>query len=133
MLLLSGIAMGATTVYPEADAVTYNTQVTNTVTTTGFGMSTINGVASAGDTTVVAVAGGTTVKVFRYDFKPEGDLTGMVNLQAGVANIYAIKNALEDNVYGKNLIPNYNEGADGADLVINSSGSVRYNIDYKVE
>jgi hypothetical protein len=69
----------------------------------------------------------------RYDFKPDQDITGTVNLQVGATNTYSINNSLADNVYGENLIPNFYEGADGEDLIINTPDDVRYNIMYRVD
>jgi hypothetical protein len=131
------IAQGVSEVYPKANEGTFTVDGTvnvgNTITTTGFGMTAINGVATAGDTTVVSVAGGSTIKVFRYDFKPDQNITGTVNLQVGATNTYSINNSLADNVYGENLIPNFYEGASGENLVVNTPDAVRYNIMYKVE
>lgn len=116
-----GIAYGgATTVYPIFQA------------TTGQNYAFINGLASAGDTTVVAVTNSQVLKLKRIDFKPDASVTGTINIKIGSTVVYAIHNAVVDNVYGKNLNLDYNEGVLGGDLVINSPAVVRYNADYRV-
>jgi hypothetical protein len=82
----------------------------------------------AGDTTIVSVDSGKKFVLFRYDFKSEGDLTDLTQLQVGVTNVYAIKNALADNVYGENISIIPYVGADGEDVIINTPGAVYYNI-----
>jgi hypothetical protein len=129
ILLLAGVAQGVTKVYPE-DVIGTETF---SGTSSGISMSVINGVAGTGDTTVVSVAAGSVLRLMRYDFKPDQDITGTVNLQVGATNTYSINNSLADNVYGENLIPNFYEGADGEDLIINTPDDVRYNIMYRVD
>jgi hypothetical protein len=127
ILLLAGVAFGgATAVYTGATALFSGTS-------NGVSTSFVNGVASAGDTTAVTVPAGSTLRLMRMDFKPDADMTGVVNIKIGSTVVYAIKNAVADNVYGKNLSPNFNIGSAGDDLIINTSALVRYNIDYRVD
>jgi hypothetical protein len=90
-------------------------------------------VAAAGDTTVVSVGASETLRLMRVDFKPDEDITGPINIQVGSTTVYAIQNALADNVYGENLIPNFYQGALGEDLVINTPGNVRYNVTHRTD
>lgn len=127
ILLLAGVAQGgATSVYSGFTALFSGTS-------DGISTSVTNGVAAAGDTTIVTVASGDTLRVMRLDFKPDADITGTINIQIGSTVIYAINNALADNVYGKNIGSNFNIGSVGEDLVINAPANVRYNIDYRTD
>lgn len=127
LCLLAPIAYGgATAVYGPLVALFSGTS-------TGISSSFVNGLSAAGDTTAVSVAAGETLRLMRVDFKPEADITGTVNVMVGSTVVYAINNALADNVYGKNLNTNFNIGSAGDDLVINGPAAVRYNADYRVD
>jgi hypothetical protein len=129
ILLFVGIAQGVTKVYPE-DVIGSQTF---SGTSSGISVTIVNGLAGAGDTTVASVAAGEVLRLMRFDFKPDADVTGIINVTVGSTNVYAINNALADNVYGENLIPNFYQGAAGDDLVINTPSAVgiRYNAVYR--
>jgi hypothetical protein len=125
LLALAGVAQGVTSVYGPISSLFSGSS-------TGVETTVIIGNAGEGDTTLVSVPAGSRYLLTRYDFKPAGaDTTGTTNLQIGSDNVYSINNALADNVYGKNLTPNYNIGADGEDLIINvpAGADIYYNID----
>jgi hypothetical protein len=127
ILLLSGIAQGGVTAVYSGISSIFSGQ------SSGISMTIVNGVTSAGDTTVASVGTSETLRLMRIDFKPDADMTDVINIQVGATNTYSIKNALADNVYGQNLIPNFYQGALGDDLIINTSGVVRYNAAYRVD
>jgi len=127
VLFLAGVAHGGATAVYEGIASIFSGQ------STGISVSVVNGVAGAGDTTIASAGTSETLRLLRIDFKPDADVTGAINIQVGVANVYAINNSLADNVYGMNLIPNFYQGNLGDDLVINAPADVRYNAQYRVD
>jgi len=91
-----------------------------------------NGNATAGDTTILAVGASEKFRIYRVDFSSIGDVTGTVNIQLGAVNALAMVNTTGGSLYGMNLSPLFQEGALGADLVINTPTAVNYNIHGKV-
>jgi len=129
ILLLVGTAYGgATKVYPGASGSETFPGVTDGISTTIS-----NGVAAAGDTTIASASAIQTLRLMRVDFKPDANITGTINIKVGSTVVYAITNALADNVYGMNLIPNFYAGAAGDDLVINTPATTRYNATYRID
>jgi hypothetical protein len=128
VLLLATAAHGVSPVYGPITALFSGTS-------NGIATTPVIGNALDGDTTLVSVAAGTKYRLMRYDFKPQGNVTGTINLKIGSTTVYAIVNAQANNVYGKNLAANFNEGADGDDLIINvpSGADVYYNIDGRAD
>ena len=127
LLLLVGVAWcGSTSVYGGLE------QLFNSIF--GESLTSYNGNATNGDTTVLAVGATEKFRMYRVDFAPIEDITGTINVQLGVVNALSIVNATGGSLYGMNLSPLFQDGILGADVVINApAGSdINYNVHGKV-
>jgi len=98
----------------------------------GESLTSYNGNAAAGDTTVLTVGASEKFRIYRVDFSSITDVTGTVNVQLGAVNTLAMVNTTGGSLYGMSLSPLFQEGALGADLIINTPTAVNYNIHGKV-
>jgi hypothetical protein len=101
-------------------------------TSTGIESTPIVGnVTTAGDNIIANAPDGSTYKLFRIDFMPVEDVTGLIEVRIGDIPVYQIVNATGASTYGKNIGSNFNLGADGADLILNvpAGADVYYNGD----
>ena len=125
LLLLVTTACEGTTVY-DGNPVGSETF---SGTSDGIAVTSSIGNAPSGDTVAVTVGATQTYKVMRFDFTPEADVTGIVNVVLGTTTIYNAVNPTGGSVYGFNMIPNFIEGAVGEDLIVNApaSAAISYN------